>query len=256
MFLALFWLACHFVFKELQNITPPEDVNVDARTFAGAFLTGLSMFATLFLGVVLAVFLTIGVVSGDAERGLLQPLVVRPIGRSTLLLSRFLGAAGVAALYVLAVYFAAIGIVRLEGDWTPGRLLTPGVELALAVTIVVALSLLGSVFLSATANGIAIFMLFGAGLVAGLLASIGNALNSDVVKDASTYTSYALPFEGLYQDALRTITEDESGLTGFLLQLGPFGGAYVHGWGIRLWAIAYLAIVLVLACLAFNRRNL
>ena len=32
-----------------------------------------------------------------------------------------------------------------------------------------ALSLLGSVFLSATANGIAIFMLFGAGLAAGLL---------------------------------------------------------------------------------------
>ena len=50
------------------------------------------MFATLFLGVVLAVFLTLGVVSGDAERGLLQPLVVRPVGRATLLLSRFLGA--------------------------------------------------------------------------------------------------------------------------------------------------------------------
>ena len=50
------------------------------------------MFATLFLGVVLAVFLTLGAVSGDAERGLLQPLVVRPIGRSTLLLARFVGA--------------------------------------------------------------------------------------------------------------------------------------------------------------------
>ena len=65
-------------------------MHVDTRTFAGAFLLGLAMFATLFLGVVLAVFLTLGVVSGDAERGLLQPLVVRPIGRSTLLLSRFL----------------------------------------------------------------------------------------------------------------------------------------------------------------------
>ena len=38
------------------------------------------MFATLFLGTVLAIFLTLGVVRGDAERGLLQPLVVRPIG--------------------------------------------------------------------------------------------------------------------------------------------------------------------------------
>ena len=82
-FLGLFWLANHFVFNQLSQITPPQDVHVDTRTFAGAFLFGLALFATLFLGVVLAVFLTLGVVSGDAERGLLQPLVVRPVGRSS-----------------------------------------------------------------------------------------------------------------------------------------------------------------------------
>ena len=52
------------------------------------------------------------------------------------------------------------------------------------------------------------------------------------------------------------ITANASGLTGFLLQLGPFGGAYVHGWGIRVWAVGYLAAVLALAVLAFSRRNL
>ena len=255
-FLFLFWLANHFVFAQLDQITPPADVHVDTRTFAGAFLMGLAMFATLFLGVVLAVFLTLGVVTGDAERGLLQPLVVRPVGRATLLLARFLGAAGVAVVYVLSVYFAALLITGLTGHWWPDRIVGPGVELALAASVVVALSLLGSVFLSATANGIAVFMLFGAGLVAGLLGTIGHALNSHAVKTASTWTSYALPFEGLYQDALRMITEQASGLTGFLLQLGPFGGAYVHGWGIRLWAVAYLVLVLAAAVAAFSRRNL
>ena len=255
-FLVLFWLANHFVFRDLASITPPRDVNVDTRTFAGAFLTGLAMFATLFLGVVLAVFLTLGVVSGDAERGLLQPLVVRPIGRSTLLLSRFLGAAGVCIAYVLAVYFAALTITGLTGHWWPDQIAWPGIELAAGVVIVIALSLLGSVVLSATANGIAVFMLFGAGLVAGLLGSIGHALNSHAIKHASTIASWALPFEALYQDGLRMITEHASGLTGFLLQLGPFGGAYVHGWGIRVWAVAYLAIVGAAALVSFGRRNL
>ena len=37
------------------------------------------MFATLFLGTILAVFLTLGAVRGDAERGLLQPVLVRPL---------------------------------------------------------------------------------------------------------------------------------------------------------------------------------
>ena len=46
----------------------------------GSTLLGLSMFVTLFLGTVLAVFLTLNAVRGDAERGLLQPLVVRPVG--------------------------------------------------------------------------------------------------------------------------------------------------------------------------------
>jgi ABC-type transport system involved in multi-copper enzyme maturation permease subunit len=255
-FLFLFWLANHYVFRELSQITPPADVHVDTRTFAGAFLMGLAMFATLFLGVVLAVFLTLGVVSGDAERGLLQPLVVRPVGRSTLLLSRFLGAAVVCSAYVLAVYFGGMLITGLTGHWWPDRILWPGVELALGVVIVIALSLLGSVVLSSIANGIAVFMLFGAGLVAGLLGTIGHALNSHAVKHASTIAAWALPFEALYQDALRMVTEHASGLTGFLLQLGPFGGAYVHGWGIRVWSAAYLVAVGVAALYAFSRRNL
>jgi ABC-type transport system involved in multi-copper enzyme maturation permease subunit len=255
-FLFLFWLANHYVFREVANIHPPDNVNIDSRTFAGAFMFGLAMFATLFLGVVLAVFLTLGVVSGDAERGLLQPLVVRPIGRPALLLARFLGAAGVCTAYVLVVYFAAMLITGLTGHWWPDRIVTPGVELAAGVLIVIALSLLGSVVLSSAANGLAVFMLFGAGLIAGLLGTIGHALNSHAVNHAATIAAWALPFEALYQDGLRMITANASGLTGFLLQLGPFGGAYVHGTGVRIWAAAYLLLVLGAAVAAFSRRNL
>jgi ABC-type transport system involved in multi-copper enzyme maturation permease subunit len=255
-FLALFWLANHYVFGQLHNIQPPQDVHVDTRTFAGSFLIGLAMFATLFLGVVLAVFLTLGVVTGDAERGLLQPLVVRPIGRSTLLLARFAGASLVCVGYVLAVYFAAICIVGLTGHFWPDVIVWPGVELAGAVVIVIAVSLLGSVLLSSTANGIMVFMLFGGGLVAGLLGSIGHALNSHAIKHASTIASWALPWEALYQDGLRMITQSQSGLTGFLLQLGPFGGAYVHGWPIRLWSVLYLVAIGMAALALFNRKDL
>ena len=65
------------------------------------------MFATLFLGAVLAAFLTLGAVRGDAERGLLQPLVVRPLGRTRLLLGRFAAAGCRLRAYVAAVYVAA-----------------------------------------------------------------------------------------------------------------------------------------------------
>ena len=49
-------------------------------------------------------------------------------------------------------------------------------------------------------------MVFGAGLVAGLLGQIGHALDSHDAEHAATIAAWALPFEALYQDALRAIT--------------------------------------------------
>lgn len=253
-FLALYWLGARYAFDHVEGVAPP--AGVDAETFAGAFLFGLAMFGTLFLGVVLAIFLTLGTVRGDAERALLQPLVVRPIGRSTLLVARFLGAAAVCVPYVLILYFASMALTALEGSWWPDRIVTPGLELAGGVAIVAALSLLGSVFLSSIANGIAVFMMFGAGLVAGLLGNIGHVLNSEGLIHAAKIAAWAVPFEALYQDALRAITEKTSGLTGFLLRLGPFGGAEQGGVALRLWAVAYLVLVGAVAVAGFARRDL
>jgi ABC-type transport system involved in multi-copper enzyme maturation permease subunit len=254
-FLVLYWLGSRELFAHLDEVVAPDEI-VDTRTLVGATVLGLAMFATLFLGAVLAVFLTLGVVRGDAERGLLQPLVVRPVGRSVLLLARFLGASAVCALYVIVVFGAAVLITGATGDWWPDRLVTPALELAAAVVVIVGLSLLGSVFLSATANGIAVFMLFGAGLVAGLLGQIGEALGSDRLERIATVSSWILPFEGLYQDGLNELTADTTGFTEFALSLGPFGGAQAGGTALRLWAVAYLCLVGAAAVAGFARRDL
>ena len=254
-FLFLYWLANHYLFADVNNLGSPSPA-IEPRTFAGAFMVGLAMFSTLFLGVVLAIFLTLGAVRGDAERGLLQPLLVRPVSRPTLLLARWLGAIAVSTPYVIAVYATAVVITGLTGDWWPDHAVVPAIELAGGVAIVAALSLLGSVFLTATANGIAIFMLFGAGLVSGLLGSIGHALNSHRLEHWATIIAWAAPFEALYQDGLREITADTIGLTGYLIQLGPFGGANTGGTPVRLWACAYLLVVGLIAAFAFSRRDL
>ena len=96
-FLALYWLGVREAFEEVQEFGVPD---LEEETLVGATLVGLAMFVTLFLGTVLAVFLTLSAVRGDAERGLLQPLVVRPVGRTTLLLARFLAASAVCVVYV------------------------------------------------------------------------------------------------------------------------------------------------------------
>ncbi len=183
LFLSLYAWGTHAAFKDTQNFVPRDQLNLNPDRLAGAIVFGLAMFATLFLGAVLAVFLTLNVVRGDTEAGLLQPLVVRPIGRTQLLLARFAGAAGVCVAYVLAVYFASVGITYWAGGWTPDRLVAPGVELAAAIVVVSAIALAGSVFLSPIANGIGTLMIFGAGLMAGLLGEIGHAINSHLLSE-------------------------------------------------------------------------
>src|ERR687896_82588 len=120
-FLGLFWLGADKAFEEARELRDPSEI-LEIDVAVGATLLGLAMFATLFLGTVLAVFLTLGAVRGDAERGLLQPLVVRPVGRSELLAGRFLAAAGVCAVYVAAVYTAAMLITAAAGGWGAGHL--------------------------------------------------------------------------------------------------------------------------------------
>jgi Cu-processing system permease protein len=216
-FLGLFWLGVREAFDGSESLAAVPDL--EEQTLIGSTLVGLAMFVTLFLGTVLAVFLTLSAVRGDAESGLLQPLVVRPIGRTTLLLGRFVAASGVCV-------------------------------------VVVALSLLGSVLLSTTANGIAVFMIFGAGLAAGLLGQIGKALRSDTLNDIASVASWALPFEALYQSALHTLTADIAGVAGVFVNLGPFGGAQDITAALWPYVLVYLVVVGVVTDQIFRRRDL
>ena len=254
-FLALYALGVWQAFKIVDNFGGGF-AGVDPEVVTGSTMLGLAMFATLFLGVVLAVFLTLGAVRGDAERGLLQPLIVRPVSRWELLASRLLAAGSVSGAYTVAVFLTAMLITGLIGGWWPDRIVTPSLSLALAVVLVAALSLLGSVFLAQVANGIAILMTFGAGLTAGLLRQIGYGLNSDTLTDVGNLACWLLPFEALYQAGLGALTADTVGFTRFAIQLGPLGGAAPPRPELWLFALAYLAGVCWIAVKAFERRDL
>jgi Cu-processing system permease protein len=249
-------------YKAYQSIDPNgiESVGngglIDTRVLFSATLFGLSIFAVLFLGTVLAIFLTHAVVRGDAERGLLQPLVVRPVGRAALLAGRFGAAALVCAVYVIVVYTASLLITNWVTGWWPDRIVLPAIELAAAVSVIVAISLFGSIVLSAIANGIAIFMVFGAGLVAGLLGQIGEALDSESLKTIAKVSTWVLPFEALYQDALNRITADTAGFTKAALSLGPFGGAQPAGGWLGPYVVAYVAVLGAIGLWGFNRKDL
>jgi Cu-processing system permease protein len=255
-FLALYALGTYSIFNELSEQGFAGGELLEERALTGGTLTGLGMFVTFFLGVVLAVFMTMSSVRGDAERGVLQPLVVRPLGRRAVLLGRLLAAGAVAVLYVAIVYAAIVAITYAAGDWSPDNLITPALGLMAAVAIVTCISVLGSVHLANSANGIAVFMIFGAGLTAGLMSQIGEALESDDLEQIADVAAVVLPFEALYQGGLDQLTADTRGLTEVAINLGPFGGAEAAGPGMIAWALAYTVALVALALRGFARKDL
>ena len=253
-FLALYGIGTHFAFKESAGFAG--QMSLDDRALTGATLLGLAMFVILFLGAVLATFLTIGIVRGGAETGMLQPLVARPPSRTTIVLARATGAAAVSAAFVVGVFLLSLVITWVIGDWTPDRPLAAAALLAAAVVTIVFISTLASVWMGATAQGIAVLMAYGAGLTAGLLAQIGEGLDSDRLERVGVIAAWVLPFEAIYQDALHALTADTGGITGLVVSLGPFGGARSGGTGLALWAVAYVILLAAGAAWGFRRRDL
>ena len=69
-------------------------------------------------------------------------------------------------------------------------------------------------------------------------------------------SSWLLPFEALYQAGLHGLTADTGGITGVIVQLGPFGGAQKAGDWLWAWTVAYLVLIAAGARAAFARRDL
>ena len=251
---ALYAFGAHELFKDVSGFSD-DSSGLDPKTLAGATILGLAMFGSLFLGAVLAVFLTAGAVRGDAESGTLQPLIVRPLSRRRYLAGRLLAASLVSAGYVAFAYLGAVLITGLIGDWWPSNVLGSLIRLSGAAVVISALALLGSVFLTATANGIAVLMVYGAGLLAGLLGEIGDAIPSHSLQRIADVASWTLPFEALYRDALRELVGSAHGVTGAIIKLGPLGGSHDAGPLLIPWAIAYVALMMFLAGWAFMRRD-
>ena len=100
-------------------------------------------------------------------------------------------------------------------------------------------------------------MLFGAGLVAGLLGPIGD---SPQLRDKLGRSGPSRP--GCFRSRrstrrrLHALTGETSGITGVIVHLGPLGGAQPAGPLLAPWVLAYTSLVVWLAGAAFARRDL
>ncbi|GGO37245.1 ABC transporter permease [Deinococcus humi] len=239
------------------------DAGLDGRSATGLsnvpvmYAAMFGMYLVYFLGALMSVLSTVGAVSGDIENGVMQSVIARPISRAQLVLGRWMGFTVVNVVYVALLGLALLaGVYAITGYLPPSPAPALGLIL-LAVTLLTALTVLGSTLFTTLANGIGVFVLYGAGFTGGILNAIGTFADSPTLATLGRAANIVMPTNALWLGSsyllqppvLLEISKAARGAN-------PFFGSDPIPVALVLWAAALAALAVSAAMWRFSRRDL
>jgi ABC-type transport system involved in multi-copper enzyme maturation permease subunit len=213
---------------------------------------GLSMIAALGTA-----FLAGPTMAGEIESGISLAVLARPVRRSAVLVGKWLGLVAFGAGFVVVAGLGQFLIVRATVDYWPPEPVAGLALLAAQTAMLLTLGLLLSTVISPMASGIVAVGLFGATWIAGVVGGIGQALHNDGVAQVGTVSRMLLPTDGLWRGAMHAF-QDPGALSQFGPELDgfPFLSESALTTAYLAWAGLWIVLILGLAALAFQRRDL
>jgi ABC-type transport system involved in multi-copper enzyme maturation permease subunit len=170
------------------------------------FLTMSGLYAVNFLTVVMSALISADTLSGEIGTGTVQAIVTKPIRRVEVVLGKWLGLAGLLALYLLLMIGGVMGIVYALAGYTVPNLirgvLITYIESLLVMSITVACS---STFSTLATGGI-VFGLYGIAFIGGFVEQIGAVLKNQVAVNIGIISSLIMPSEALLRRATYEMT--------------------------------------------------
>ena len=229
----------------------------EARIVASIVLN-LVMFGLSLISALGTAFLAGPTLAGEVESGIALAVLARPVRRHTVLLGKWLGLVTFAGGFVAIAGLAQLLIVRVTvGYWPPHPAVGLGLLVAQAM-VLLTLGLLLSTAISPMASGVVAVGLFGATWVAGVVGAAGEAFGYDSIARVGTVSRVLLPTDGLWRSAMNAFQDptlllmfSTEGFEGHpFLSPAPITPAYLG------WAGLWVALILGLAGLAFQRRDI
>ncbi len=207
-----------------------------------------------------AAFMAAPALASDVESGVVLSILPRPIRRSDLVLGKWLGLALLLVSFTIVASYIEMAIIKVvTGYWPPhpdkAVLFMSGEGLVLMT-----LALLLSTRLSPMTGGIVAVVLFGITWIAGIASVLGQTINNPTLIHAGTVVNLLLPTDGLwrgtayYLEPAGLLALTESGAArGFS---GPFSATAPPPTAFLIWAVGWVIVVLGVAVLRFNKRDL
>ncbi|MDB5056419.1 MAG: hypothetical protein JWM44_4469 [Bacilli bacterium] len=265
-FLIAFW----FVARAIGGIDEPSSdpsslANLISRFEHGAIILSLGFFFGSFVTAFLAIFSAVGVIAGEAEQGVLQAILPRPITRWQWFLGRWLGFVSLGITYA-ALLFGAILFIAEFHAMVPGDAVTMLKSFALfafVVPLLISVAMAGSCFFSALGNGVFMVMLFGAGWLSGMIEKITamGLFEGERFKPLHTISgllSLVMPTDALQSRMLAELfsLNDLKDLIDLNHSLGPFALNQVPSTTFILYAFCYMLVALLMGIFFFRKKDL
>ncbi|MET0414459.1 MAG: ABC transporter permease subunit [Actinoplanes sp.] len=224
---------------------------------ASATVLNLVMFGLSLIAALGTAFLAGPTLAGEVESGIALAVMTRPVRRWAVLVGKWLGLVAFGGGFVTVAGLAQFVVVRVTVGYWPPHPVAGLALLAGQTAVLLTLGLLLATAISPMASGIVAVGLFGATWIAGVVGVVGEALHNEGVAQVGVVSRMLLPTDGLWRGAMYAFQDpalfNQIG-TGFeaspFLSVAPLTVTYVA------WAAFWIALVLGLAALAFQRRDL
>ncbi|MGH9563612.1 MAG: ABC transporter permease [Terracidiphilus sp.] len=208
-------------------------------------IINLGLSAISIFGLVMAIFIGVGLVYKEIEKRTLYSLLAKPIRRWEFLLGKY---AGLVLTLVINTLFMTIGLaaallyVGRPGLHLVGSILVAIYFILLSLALVTAFALFFSCFSSPMLSTLFTLGIYVTGVFAGDIRDFGALTKNSFLKGATSVLSYLVPnFHNFNSIAAAAHGEAI-----------PF----VLVWQNTLYALMYIAVLLLASAAVFSRRNL
>lgn len=238
---------------EFEGALTSGEERVVAAQVLNLVMFGLSLIAALGTA-----FLAGPTLAGEIESGSALAVLARPVRRSAVLVGKWLGLVTFGSGFVAVAGLAQFLVVWVTVGYWPPQPVTGLALLAFQTTVLLTLGLLLATVISPMASGIVAVGLFGATWIAGVVGGVGEAFGNEGVARVGTVSGMVLPTDGLWRGAMNAFQDPvvlqfggpqaEGGFP--FLSTAPLTTTYLA------WALFWVVLVLGLAGLAYQRRDL
>lgn len=264
----IFWVAYWFVADaiagEMQDQAVESSIDFINKFTSSAMMLTLGFFFGAFAVSFLAIFSSVAAVTGEAEQGVLQSVLARPIQRWRWYMGRWLGFVSYGAMYAILLFASIIGICWVETGllFELPVLLKSYVLFASVVPLLVTLTMVGSCYLSPLGNGIGMTMLFGMGWLGSTIGRLMGVRRPEMegmqtIETITGLIKLVMPADALQQRMLSELfsIKELSGLINLNNELSTFSISGAPSNSFLVYCVIYTAAMLAVGLLVIKRKD-